>query len=302
MYTVSDRDHFPDHEENIRITTNFLPSPYMPDHGIDLTYREHRHNFYELVFVLEGEGVHHIQKNIHKIKHGDLFIIQPMVPHYFEARGLKLVNIMFREEALEPYHDQLKRIPGFTAFFTIEPGERIEKKTEPRLNVAGTQLEEVENIIRKCIREENTRPPGYKIEKNSLLIQLLVFIARQYQHLPSTDAEIAVRIGKLIGLLETEYTRDWSLEELCNIANMSKTTLRRHFIRAVGMSPLRFLTKTRVGQACKLLVKTDNSMTEIAEKTGFKDSNYFARQFKNITGMSPREYRKRQGFTLTLTK
>ncbi len=74
--------------------------------------------------------------------------------------------------------------------------------------------------------------------------------------------------------------------------------LRRNFLRAfestMGFPPITYLIRLRIRQACKLLQRSDQSITEIAMAVGFSDSNYFSRQFRMLTGSSPREYRNRQ--------
>jgi AraC-like DNA-binding protein len=50
--------------------------------------------------------------------------------------------------------------------------------------------------------------------------------------------------------------------------------------------------RLKIRRACRLLKQTDLNITEIAFRSGFEDSNYFARQFRKIMGVSPSLYRK----------
>ena len=60
------------------------------------------------------------------------------------------------------------------------------------------------------------------------------------------------------------------------------------------MTPIDYLIKIRIEYAARLLRSSSLSVMEIAEKTGFVDSNYFTKQFRKIMGNSPRTYRKSQ--------
>jgi transcriptional regulator GlxA family with amidase domain len=73
---------------------------------------------------------------------------------------------------------------------------------------------------------------------------------------------------------------------------------KRHFIRsfqaAMGISPIAYLVQLRVTRGAALLLRAELSVTEIAFKVGFGDSNYFARQFHKLLGVTPSQYRQQQ--------
>ena len=70
------------------------------------------------------------------------------------------------------------------------------------------------------------------------------------------------------------------------------SSLLRHFKQINGSSPKEYLIGLRINYACELLDSTQLSIGEIAFKSGFNDSNYFTRQFRRVTGRSPRDYRR----------
>ena len=57
-----------------------------------------------------------------------------------------------------------------------------------------------------------------------------------------------------------------------------------------GMTPKEYINNIRISRAKELLVNTDMTMSEIAERTGFYDQNYFSRMFKKHTGSCPKNY------------
>jgi AraC family L-rhamnose operon transcriptional activator RhaR/AraC family L-rhamnose operon regulatory protein RhaS len=76
---------------------------------------------------------------------------------------------------------------------------------------------------------------------------------------------------------------------------MSQRSFLRVFQSATGTSPLAWVIAQRINRACHLLRHTDRRVTEVAFDVGFNDSNYFSRQFRKIAGLSPRDYRLRNG-------
>ena len=84
----------------------------------------------------------------------------------------------------------------------------------------------------------------------------------------------------------------FSLDELAKEMNYSKSYLCHYFLQKRHMTIMAYVKNLRITQAKKLLHEKNFSITDIAYKVGFNDSNYFSNCFKKITGISPLEYRK----------
>ena len=125
-------------------------------------------------------------------------------------------------------------------------------------------------------------------------MHIIGLLARCYGGSPSPDHRATLRIGEALSHLERHIHEDVNLDELASIAHMSRRSFLRVFQSATGTSPLAWRLNQRVQRACHLLRNTDKRITEIAFDVGFNDSNYFTRQFRQITGQSPREYRMRR--------
>jgi transcriptional regulator GlxA family with amidase domain len=124
-------------------------------------------------------------------------------------------------------------------------------------------------------------------------MQLVGLIARSYAgHGPGPSAMV-LRLGEVVSHIDRHFDDDLGLDALAEQAHMSRSTLHRAFVRALGESPGAYVLKVRIAKAAGLLADPAIRVTDVAFKTGFTDSNYFSRQFKKITGASPREYRRR---------
>ncbi|MDR7188189.1 AraC family transcriptional activator FtrA [Microbacterium sp. BE35] len=137
------------------------------------------------------------------------------------------------------------------------------------------------------------------------------------------DAETATRIGERMvvgphragdqapmlersrvrsGLTGLSHTLDWSVSQLSEkltIGQMAEhsgwapSTFARRFVAEVGMTPLRWLTIQRIGEAKRLLETTDFTMELIAHLCGFGTSSTLRHHFSREMGLSPAAYRKR---------
>jgi AraC family transcriptional regulator len=85
--------------------------------------------------------------------------------------------------------------------------------------------------------------------------------------------------------------RKRTLSELAADAGIHRAQLHRVFKRTYGDSPRADIMKKRCATAAEMLASTDGTITEIAASSGFYDHSQFCRQFKALTGLSPRRYR-----------
>lgn len=100
------------------------------------------------------------------------------------------------------------------------------------------------------------------------------------------------RIQTVIDYLAHHPTEGLQTEQLCNIANMSETSLRRNFKKHTGKTLGDFLNELKMVTAARRLLVTDERISAIAYELGFEDANYFSRRFKETYGVSPQQYRK----------
>jgi len=106
---------------------------------------------------------------------------------------------------------------------------------------------------------------------------------------PSGDARIA-------GLTEYLFLREDripSVSELCELARLSESQLRKRFRAATGLSPQQYIHQVKIEQAKDALARRNERISELARRLGFEDANYFSRLFKKLAGCSPREYREK---------
>ena len=80
---------------------------------------------------------------------------------------------------------------------------------------------------------------------------------------------------------------------LAKKAGLSLAGFNRLFRRYFGTSPARYVTETRVREAARLLLQSNETIDSIADKTGFPNRAYFSRIFKTVTDLPPAEFRRR---------
>jgi transcriptional regulator GlxA family with amidase domain len=91
--------------------------------------------------------------------------------------------------------------------------------------------------------------------------------------------------------IDSNIDKRISVEALAKLANLSVCYFTRAFKQSVGVTPHDYVIRRRVGRAMELLSGTNMPLSQIALAAGFADQSHSARRFRQVVGMSPREYR-----------
>ena len=103
----------------------------------------------------------------------------------------------------------------------------------------------------------------------------------------------AVGILQTIRYMQDNYSGDISLASMAKQLNISANYYAVLFHQITGFRFSDYLINLRIYHAGRLLKETDKGISVIAESCGFLDAAYFSRYFKQIYGITPREYRKK---------
>ncbi|MNC55785.1 HTH-type transcriptional activator Btr [compost metagenome] len=95
--------------------------------------------------------------------------------------------------------------------------------------------------------------------------------------------------------MERNPSRINGMDQLAEMAGLSKYHFIRQFKRHTGVTPLEFLTKVRMRQAVILLRETGLSVDEVAKELGYAGSSYFIKVFHKWVGFTPGEFRQHRG-------
>ena len=156
---------------------------------------------------------------------------------------------------------------------------------------------ELDSLRRGDLEELSTNliqnPDEFSVSSSLLIYKIILFtvsqISSDYWNLHTTDH----RLHKVLREIEDHISEVLTNKRLAKIANMAINSFARLFKKEIGVAPQHFVRERRVQKTSILLHHTTGSMEEIARISGFCDRFHLARVFKNNTGYSPAQYRKK---------
>lgn len=255
--------------------------------------RMHTHDFEELLLVVNGTGSYLTPSGKYQLEQGDIFLLHPGQVHGFtNQHHLEIYNVLWRTPDLSFDFGSLTSMPGYHLFFQLEPKSREKTKFRQHLHLNREQLARAKSLIEQIQNELNVCGDGYQTMIHALLSQLFVVICRACV---DPDREKRGGLQKIAGVIQhmsEHYGKEQTHAQLAKLANMSGATFSRHFRLATGSSPMDYLRNLRLNQAAQLLQTTTLPLTEISDRCGFRDSNYFILCFRKHFDITPYKYRK----------
>ena len=267
-----------------------LGQKWVQNYGNDVDYL-HFHNYLEIGFCYEGQGRMLLGEEEVRFSGREFSVIPPNYPHTTDSD----LGTVSRWEYL------FVDVEGFLRSFLDTPVKA--DKVIQRIYSKALFLEENQSpsISAKILKIMNIMRDGeefYLEEAKGILASLLVEIARLNRR--SEEERVEEEKGKLTNMITRvqdfvsyHYMEDIKVEDLAKSCHISETHFRRVFTSYMKMSPLEYINTVRINTACELLQKTDEPVADIAHKCGFTTNSTFNRNFKQLMGVTPVEWRKR---------
>lgn len=259
--------------------------------GGDTVFKSHWHEEFEFLYFTKGNAlVGCNSKQIH-VKAGDLVIVNSNELHSCHNTGDELkyfciiIDPVLLQSGIEDSCD-LKYISPIKRNLILFSNK-----------VRGDSS--ISECILKIVNENEKREIGYELEIKSLVYKLIVLLLRGYVETVFAPREYLLRekrlkqINVVLKFIEDNYMSSLRTSDLAKLINVSEYYFCHVFKSATGKPLNEYVNLLRVGKADLLLRTTDFTITEIAFKSGFSDSNYFSRIYKKIKKCSPSDTRKK---------
>lgn len=254
-----------------------------------IPFQWHHHPEFELTMTLNSRGQRFIGDHLGNYDDGDLVLIGPNLPHSWSS--------VERIDASQPHR-------ALVFWFTREWMENmIGGSVEFRglkMLIARAELGlQFSNAAAEAVRAD------YGALFDASPMQQLLGLLGVLDRLCRDDAAQTLcansdvggsaggraRIDRVLDHLHRAYAEEVKLEDLAGIAALSPSGLHRMFRRHTRSTISDYLMRLRIGDACSKLSASGKPIAAIAEEVGYRSLANFNRQFRQLRGMTPRDYR-----------
>ncbi len=269
------------------LSVNTLYTIYVLEFSPNYRFYGEKHNFWEIVYFMEGEAGVTSDDSVFDCVAGDMTIQRPEMFHSIWAandRNFKVFIFSFNGEGLDftmpcgkvrldngernIIENLIKEIPSVFTGYDINEFERIQCKASPG-------------------------DAGCQIIKNYIELLCLSLIRRGSEARCSvSEHKKAVQFAEIVAYLKNNISNNLTLETICRDISESPSTLKAMFRKFTGGGIIKYYNYLRCEHCIKLL-RSGYSITEIISQMNFSSQNYFSYFIKRETGAPPSSYFKK---------
>jgi AraC-like DNA-binding protein/mannose-6-phosphate isomerase-like protein (cupin superfamily) len=249
----------------------------------------HHENAFEFVFIEKGKATWEVDGELYPTHAGDLFHTRPNEIHRARYNVIEPSSLWWIVVAIPKPQEGTNPIDFLTEKEQIQAILQ-QLQNLPRIMTAGHKFGQFFMRLRRAIEQrDGLTLLRVKLRMLDLLLQIIELTPLS-QHKPqATDYK---------PYLQRKLSEDWSwrptVAEISRDLNYSASHFSKIFREQAGLSPIAYLERLRIEQACHLLQASHSKMTEIANLLGYYSSQHFASTFQRYTGYSPTAWRAHQ--------
>lgn len=251
----------------------------------------HRHDAWELYYVVHGYGRRTAGDTLQPFAAGDVVLIPPSMFHRWEYAPdsadekdcVRYLMVAFSHSLVERCTDVFPELRNRLAG-VVFPADALKFGAESS------------RAIRNTLLEMNGMD---ELGRLSAMFRLLPVIFTASDHTsagrPMRIERDVRRMQQICAYVMKHYVHSIALDDIAAEAGMNRSAFCSYFKRCKGMTFSQFVTRYRIDTACELLKHSQKSVSEICYMVGFNDLPHFVRVFTHAMGVSPSKYRKQAG-------
>jgi len=246
----------------------------------------------EIAYVVSGNAFQITNNKRIPITRGNFLFVDYGIKHGYEipeGESLELINVSFDCRAIGISPNK-KSLTSFAKNYSLTSVLTDESPREDLVFVDKTG-----KIKERCLAiydEYKKREPGYYGVIKGILLEIIISGLRQYFCPERETSAFSPIVEQLLNYLSSHYMENTSLSELSKKMYFSLSYVSKKFKEEVGKTFTESLHERRISESCRMLFESDETIETIAEYIGYSDSKKYRKKFKEIIGISPREYKK----------
>ncbi len=271
METAAKQSYKQNYTDNVELSIFNCGHEYCrPGHTWGPGVRDH----YLIHLVVAGRGSYQVGGSRYALAPGDLFLAKPNQ------------LITYTADTADPWEYYWVGFNGACANRLIQAAPFTD--AEPCHHCTDPQA--VRSALYEIYLSRGTEPQDEARMTGYLYLFMALLMKEAQETMPRAGTTGSQYVLAAVKFIQFNYSHNISVDDIAEAVGVSRSHLYRVFIAAMGQSPIDYLTKYRIGEACSLLKNSALSIAEIAASVGFSDQFYFSRVFKRVKGIPPSRY------------
>lgn len=259
---------------------------------------------YSLIrYVISGTAVFSLGESAYDVGPGDVFYIpQGSILSCAAKEEIVFISIRFVGSVQLDDTDMLRalwnvpiihnfsNVPDMRSYFENAYSSALSRTSFKNLEIRGYL-----NLI--CARLARVSPDDFdkdaapEEERRQMEARFDVENIRR-RAMKSSARKNDPRITMVLDAIITYPEKNFSTRELCEMAEISESTLRRLFKEQTGKTLYDFIKDTKMTNAARKLLVSNEPVSSIAYRLGYEAPSYFSKCFREVFGITPQEYRR----------
>ncbi|MDF2802481.1 MAG: hypothetical protein K0S61_2384 [Anaerocolumna sp.] len=241
---------------------------------------KHCHEYYQMIYIIDGEGDFFLGDASIAITQETLFFIKPQDQHGIKSKPgncIKTLDVKFEVHNTE----LIKQLSGITSVVLL-------------------QSDEVKLLLEKIRQEGLKKKSDYQHLSILYLLQILLTILRikecTKQQAQITDEIMSSQHDKVCekvkAYIQDHFDKDILLKDMAGFLGYNESYICQTIKKEFHCTPMQYLYKYRITKGKELIMYSDYSLKKIADRIGFKTVHHFSRVFKKAEKMPPGQWRE----------
>ena len=226
-----------------------------------ITLRPDGRKDYQIIIIENGNAIFKVSNDEILLSDGEMIIIPPSIRN--EYRYSNPVDALW-------IHFSGAEVENILSSYNIKPLRTY------NISSAGQFISYAEKII----KELQLKKVGFTNNCNAYLLNILTLAKRRIDDKIKTDS--LNDLSFIIDEMQTHFAESADISYYSKMCNLSESRFAHLFKQTFGISPHKFLLKTRLAQAMYLLSETNIKISEISKSVGYDDPYYFGINDKSI--------------------
>ncbi len=262
----------------------------------DFEYPGEKHDFWEMVYIDQGEVICTADKNNFVLKSGEIVFHKPNEFHNLKSNRVNPPNVSII--TFECNSPEINYFEG--KIFKLSPDERSILSQLFNEGLSCFKMDDENNPLIQRMTIKESAPFGSSQMTKNLLEMFLILLRRnkaiatkeQRNNLIIDGIAVSEHVKEVLDIINCNIYSILSIKEICKQLNISKSYLKKIFSQYYKGGIIHYYNSLKIKEAKKLLRENNLTITQISEALCFESPQYFSKCFKKFTNKTPTQYKK----------